>query len=179
MFWLVWCAKVKMWFLGWKGASGFSASSTAEQVTQGIDGTALTAIVTGFSFSFPFLKTCFFGAVQIGVCVLYKKLFRLKQVNIFKGCVPENAIVYLEHFCGMKWKLTKLFSLILFFFIGKYYFLLVENSNPTSPPSFLPSPHDQHYIFLSYFIVYWWCITYGLLNGDMSFVELLNKSDPM
>ncbi|KAG4391570.1 hypothetical protein AAZX31_05G194700 [Glycine max] len=36
-----------MWFLGWKGASGFSASSTAEQVTQGIDGTALTAIVTG------------------------------------------------------------------------------------------------------------------------------------
>ncbi|XP_052727573.1 short-chain dehydrogenase TIC 32, chloroplastic isoform X2 [Vigna angularis] len=38
-----------MWFLGWKGASGFSASSTAEQVTQGIDGTALTAIVTGAS----------------------------------------------------------------------------------------------------------------------------------
>ncbi|KAH1235648.1 Short-chain dehydrogenase TIC 32, chloroplastic [Glycine max] len=36
-----------MWFLGWKGQSGFSASSTAEQVTQGIDGTALTAIVTG------------------------------------------------------------------------------------------------------------------------------------
>ncbi|KAK7369699.1 hypothetical protein VNO80_11742 [Phaseolus coccineus] len=38
-----------MWFLGWKGASGFSASSTAEQVTEGIDGTALTAIVTGAS----------------------------------------------------------------------------------------------------------------------------------
>jgi len=43
-----------MWFLGWKGASGFSATSTAEQVTQGIDGTALTAIVTGFSSLFPF-----------------------------------------------------------------------------------------------------------------------------
>jgi len=41
-----------MWFLGWKGASGFSASSTAEQVTEGIDGTALTAIVTGFSSLF-------------------------------------------------------------------------------------------------------------------------------
>ncbi|RDX77282.1 Short-chain dehydrogenase TIC 32, chloroplastic [Mucuna pruriens] len=38
-----------MWFLGWKGASGFSATSTAEQVTQGIDGTALTAIITGAS----------------------------------------------------------------------------------------------------------------------------------
>ncbi|XP_065862939.1 short-chain dehydrogenase TIC 32, chloroplastic-like [Euphorbia lathyris] len=38
-----------MWIFGWKGASGFSATSTAEQVTQGIDGTALTAIVTGAS----------------------------------------------------------------------------------------------------------------------------------
>ncbi|KAL5052999.1 hypothetical protein RYX36_033681 [Vicia faba] len=36
-----------MWFLGWKGPSGFSASSTADQVTHGIDGTSLTAIVTG------------------------------------------------------------------------------------------------------------------------------------
>ncbi|EXB93845.1 Short-chain dehydrogenase TIC 32 [Morus notabilis] len=32
-----------------KGASGFSSSSTAEEVTQGIDGTGLTAIVTGAS----------------------------------------------------------------------------------------------------------------------------------
>ncbi|MED6114781.1 Short-chain dehydrogenase TIC 32, chloroplastic, variant 2 [Stylosanthes scabra] len=38
-----------MWFLGWKGESGFSASSTAEQVTQAIDGHGLTAIVTGAS----------------------------------------------------------------------------------------------------------------------------------
>lgn len=38
-----------MWIFGWKGPSGFSASSTAEEVTQGIDGTALTAIVTGAS----------------------------------------------------------------------------------------------------------------------------------
>lgn len=36
-----------MWLFGLKGASGFSASSTAEQVTQGIDATGLTAIVTG------------------------------------------------------------------------------------------------------------------------------------
>lgn len=38
-----------MWFIGWKGPSGFSASSTAQQVTHGIDGTSLTAIITGAS----------------------------------------------------------------------------------------------------------------------------------
>ncbi|XP_065858289.1 short-chain dehydrogenase TIC 32, chloroplastic-like [Euphorbia lathyris] len=38
-----------MWIFGWNGPSGFSARSTAEQVTQGIDGTGLTAIVTGAS----------------------------------------------------------------------------------------------------------------------------------
>ncbi|CAM8968855.1 unnamed protein product [Rhodiola kirilowii] len=38
-----------MWIFGRKGPSGFSASSTAEEVTQGIDGAGLTAIVTGAS----------------------------------------------------------------------------------------------------------------------------------
>ncbi|KMT16356.1 hypothetical protein BVRB_3g055030 [Beta vulgaris subsp. vulgaris] len=38
-----------MWLFGKKGASGFSGSSTAEEVTNGIDGTGLTAIVTGAS----------------------------------------------------------------------------------------------------------------------------------
>ncbi|XP_022156281.1 short-chain dehydrogenase TIC 32, chloroplastic-like isoform X2 [Momordica charantia] len=38
-----------MWFLRSKGPSGFSYSSTAEEVTDGIDGSALTAIVTGAS----------------------------------------------------------------------------------------------------------------------------------
>ncbi|KAF7151398.1 hypothetical protein RHSIM_Rhsim02G0232600 [Rhododendron simsii] len=33
-----------MWIFGWKGPSGFSACSTAEEVTKGIDGTGLTAI---------------------------------------------------------------------------------------------------------------------------------------
>lgn len=72
--------KVKMWFLGWKGPSGFSAASTAEQVTQGIDGTALTAIVTGFSsLPMPFLfwvkgniLYVLLGAEKTGVCVCTK-----------------------------------------------------------------------------------------------------------
>ncbi|KAM7273331.1 hypothetical protein ACFE04_027995 [Oxalis oulophora] len=38
-----------MWLLSGKGASGFSSSSTAEEVTQGIDASTLTAIVTGAS----------------------------------------------------------------------------------------------------------------------------------
>ncbi|KAF7151856.1 hypothetical protein RHSIM_Rhsim02G0232200 [Rhododendron simsii] len=38
-----------MWICGRKSPSGFSASSTAEEVTQGIDGAGLTAIVTGAS----------------------------------------------------------------------------------------------------------------------------------
>ncbi|KAG9441321.1 hypothetical protein H6P81_017175 [Aristolochia fimbriata] len=38
-----------MWLFSWKGPSGFSACSTAEEVTQGIDGSGLTAIVTGAS----------------------------------------------------------------------------------------------------------------------------------
>ncbi|KAK7861016.1 short-chain dehydrogenase tic 32 [Quercus suber] len=38
-----------MWLFNRKGPSGFSASSTAEEVTEGIDGTGLTAIVTGGS----------------------------------------------------------------------------------------------------------------------------------
>ncbi|CDP05169.1 unnamed protein product [Coffea canephora] len=38
-----------MWLFSRKGPSGFSAASTAEQVTEGIDGSGLTAIVTGAS----------------------------------------------------------------------------------------------------------------------------------
>lgn len=34
------------------GSSGFSSSSTAEEVTQGINGSGLTAIVTGEFFFF-------------------------------------------------------------------------------------------------------------------------------
>ncbi|XP_031378870.1 short-chain dehydrogenase TIC 32, chloroplastic-like isoform X2 [Punica granatum] len=38
-----------MWIFGWKGPSGFSARSTAEEVTHGIDASGITAIVTGAS----------------------------------------------------------------------------------------------------------------------------------
>ncbi|OWM72049.1 hypothetical protein CDL15_Pgr017932 [Punica granatum] len=38
-----------MWIFKWKSPSGFSARSTAEEVTHGIDASGLTAIVTGAS----------------------------------------------------------------------------------------------------------------------------------
>ncbi|XP_042021491.1 short-chain dehydrogenase TIC 32, chloroplastic-like isoform X1 [Salvia splendens] len=38
-----------MWIFGRRGPSGFSACSTAQDVTQGIDGSSLSAIVTGAS----------------------------------------------------------------------------------------------------------------------------------
>lgn len=36
-----------MWIFSWKGPTGFSASSTAEEVTRGIEAYGLTAIITG------------------------------------------------------------------------------------------------------------------------------------
>ena len=56
-----------MWpFSRRKGSSGFSSSFTAEEVTQGIDGTNLTAIVTGFFFYFTYNSLCsFYFLVQI------------------------------------------------------------------------------------------------------------------
>ena len=41
---------------GKPGPSGFGSASTAEQVTEGIDASHLTAIVTGQFFFFPFLS---------------------------------------------------------------------------------------------------------------------------
>lgn len=52
-----------MWLFSRKGVSGFSKSSTAEEVTRGIDGSGLTAVVTGVKslcmLAFQFLKLVF------------------------------------------------------------------------------------------------------------------------
>ncbi|KAK9293248.1 hypothetical protein L1049_021239 [Liquidambar formosana] len=48
------CKERMWWLFRKKGPSGFSYSSTAEEVTQGIDGTGLTAIVTGIMAT-PFM----------------------------------------------------------------------------------------------------------------------------
>lgn len=61
-----------MWLLGFKGPSGFSARSTAEEVTQGIDGSGLTAIVTG---SFPLLGFFFFISCFFSFGFCFSQLF--------------------------------------------------------------------------------------------------------
>ena len=58
-----------MWWFSRKGPSGFSASSTAEEVTQGIDGTGLTAIVTGHNPS----GLIFFFLLLLLIIILGKK----------------------------------------------------------------------------------------------------------
>lgn len=50
-----------MWVLSRKGPSGFSASSTAEEVTQGIDGAGFTAVVTGH---FPISTITWIGFIK-------------------------------------------------------------------------------------------------------------------
>lgn len=63
-----------MWPFRRTGPSGFSSSSTAEDVTKGIDGSGLTAIVTGPGLCGScvcfYVSVCFFGFVRRVVTLL-------------------------------------------------------------------------------------------------------------
>ncbi|KAK7380336.1 hypothetical protein VNO78_32844 [Psophocarpus tetragonolobus] len=77
-----------MWSFSRKGASGFSSSSTAEEVTHGIDGTGLTAIVTGNLVRLGFNRLCrdrdggfifsFYGKIEL-VEIFVAKVMALLQ----------------------------------------------------------------------------------------------------
>lgn len=83
-----------MWLLGWKGPFGFSGRSTAEEVTRGIDGSGLTAIITGLLISYLFMISfCFFFffffplicfGFMFGVCVFYYLEDMLMLMGILK-----------------------------------------------------------------------------------------------
>jgi len=91
-----------MWLFSKKGVSGFSGSSTAEEVTHGIDATSLTAIVTGLSsitlsyrfFHFFFIfQACPFAAeiclVRIYLfifCVILHKILATGYDKLLYGC---------------------------------------------------------------------------------------------
>jgi len=66
------------WLFGRRNGSGFSSSSTAEEVTEGIDGTALTAIVTGSSL---LLLLCYFFPFHKAMFLYIKSLVFLKSNN--------------------------------------------------------------------------------------------------
>ncbi|KAL1809038.1 hypothetical protein DCAR_0728566 [Daucus carota subsp. sativus] len=65
-----------MWLLGFNGPSGFSARSTAEQVTEGVDGSGLTAIVTGSSN---------------GIGIETARVLALRGVHVIMGVRNVNA----------------------------------------------------------------------------------------
>lgn len=78
------------WISIFTGKSGFAASSTAEDVTKGVDGTGLTAIVTGNFTSNSCLCVCvpvlcfwlmnnwiLLRRILIAVCLFAETIFRL------------------------------------------------------------------------------------------------------
>ncbi|XP_068307443.1 short-chain dehydrogenase TIC 32, chloroplastic-like [Pyrus communis] len=57
-----------------KGESGFSVSSTAEKVTQGIDGSGLTAIVTGASSGIGVKTSCVLALCRVHVVMAVRNM---------------------------------------------------------------------------------------------------------
>ncbi|KAI3823622.1 hypothetical protein L1987_05062 [Smallanthus sonchifolius] len=74
-----------MWIFGRKGISGFSASSTAEEVTDGIHGSGLIAIVTG--------ATSGIGAETARVLALRGVRVVMAVRNIEKGITVRETII--------------------------------------------------------------------------------------
>ncbi|KAI4351702.1 hypothetical protein L6164_006036 [Bauhinia variegata] len=70
-----------MWPFSRQGPSGFSSSSTAEEVTRGIDGTGLTAIVTGASSGIGTETTRVLALRGVHVIMAVRNLLAAKEVK--------------------------------------------------------------------------------------------------
>lgn len=70
-----------MWPFSRKGSSGFSSSSTAEQVTEGIDGRGLTAIVTGASSGIGTETTRVLALRGVHVIMAVRNMIAAKDVK--------------------------------------------------------------------------------------------------
>ncbi|KAL7150362.1 hypothetical protein ABFS83_05G107000 [Erythranthe nasuta] len=86
-----------MWIFGRKGASGYSACSTAEEVARGIDGSGLTAIVTGASSGIGTETTRVLASCGVHVIMAVRNLESGKEVKetIIKE-IPDAKIDVME-----------------------------------------------------------------------------------
>lgn len=71
-----------MWPFGKKGPSGFSSSSTAEDVTRGVDATGITAIVTGMTLFSPSLRLCLYLGFQQVLTFNRPLIVTVKEVRL-------------------------------------------------------------------------------------------------
>ncbi|ERM94993.1 hypothetical protein AMTR_s00009p00229030 [Amborella trichopoda] len=82
------------WLLGRKGPSGFSYSSTAEQVTEGIDATGLTAIVTGASSGIGIETARVLALRGAQVIIAVRNVAAGQEVK--EGIIKENTSAKLD-----------------------------------------------------------------------------------
>ncbi|XP_059277261.1 short-chain dehydrogenase TIC 32, chloroplastic-like [Lycium ferocissimum] len=87
-----------MWIFGRKGPSGFSACSTAEEVTQGIDATGLTAIVTGATSGIGTETTRVLALRGVHVIMAVRDLEKGKKIkeNLLKAIILNAKIDCME-----------------------------------------------------------------------------------
>ncbi|BAU02299.1 hypothetical protein VIGAN_11179800 [Vigna angularis var. angularis] len=85
------------WLFGRKNSSGFSSSSTAEEVTQGIDGSNLTAIVTGATSGIGVETARVLAMRGVHVIMGVRNLITAKDVKeaILKE-IPTAKLDYME-----------------------------------------------------------------------------------
>ncbi|QCD94815.1 retinol dehydrogenase 14 [Vigna unguiculata] len=85
------------WLFGRKNGSGFSSSSTAEQVTEGIDGSNLTAIVTGATSGIGTETARVLAMRGVHVIMGVRNLVTAKDVKeaILKE-IPSAKVDYME-----------------------------------------------------------------------------------
>ncbi|KAH0646506.1 hypothetical protein KY284_034390 [Solanum tuberosum] len=86
-----------MWIFGRKGTSGFSCCSTAEEVTQGINGFGLTAIVTGATSGIGMETTRVLALHGVHVIMAVRNMENGKKIkeNIHKS-IPNAKIDFME-----------------------------------------------------------------------------------
>ncbi|WCJ26301.1 NAD(P)-binding Rossmann-fold superfamily protein [Euphorbia peplus] len=125
-----------MWIFGWKGPSGYSARSTAEHVTYGIDGTSLTAIITGASSGIGVETARVFALRGVHVVMAVRNVETGKQVKeaILKE-IPSAKVEVMELDLSSMASVRKFAS--EYISSGLPLNLLINNAGVMAPPFML------------------------------------------